>query len=354
MKKRYYLYKLTLLLTILVFTGACADEIKESSIEYPNDVVFDELELTPFTHKTPDAAFTSAAYHSGVITFNAKKNADGSHSGFALSSRNYRSYPWSLSIPHGYANPDDAQIKEAVDSCIYSVFSGTYPNQLGAFAVVRVEGDEACFTLDRPRTVEHVLVANTTCNYLLLTYGSRYSSSLDATTQAYLPGQPESPALVRNPNIPDASSSKFGVWHLPTSHGDLIRLEGQQILHKRQKGHEAAEAARADGKPESVAKSDSTTAATNAVDGYFKLIVKGFNAGTPTGSVEYYLATLAKVAPAPYSEWNIIQGFWAKVDLSALGEVDKVIFYLDSSDKDANGNMRTPPYFCLDGIRLSK
>jgi hypothetical protein len=352
--KEKYLYNLTLLLTMSFFIGACSDETKESSIEYPNDVIFNELDVTPFTHKIPDAAFTSTAYRNGSITFNAKKNADGSHTGFALSSRNYRSYPWSLSVPHGYTNPTPVQTQEAVDTCIYSVFSGTYPNQLGTFAVVRVEGDEAYFTLDKPRIVEHILVANTTYNYLLLNYGSRYSSTLDATTQAYLPTQANGNiAQVQNPSIPDASASKFGVWYLPTAHGDLIRLDGQQILYKRQKGHEAAEVARAEGKPESVAVSDSTTAAASVVSGYFKLTAKGFKSGTATGSVDYYLATRTKVAPDPYSNWNIIQNFWAKMELSSLGEVDKVVFYLDSSDKDQNGNMRTPPYFCIDGIRLS-
>jgi hypothetical protein len=347
-------YILMLLTALLFLTGACSDEVKESLIDYPNDVVFNELDVVAFTHNIPDAAFSSKAFHNGSITFNVKKNADGTHTGFALSSRNYRSYPWSLSTPHGYANPSSAQIKDAVDTCIYSVFSGTYPNQLGTFSVVRVEGDEAYFTLDKPRTVEHILVANTTYNYLLLYYGSVYSSYLNPDVQAYSPVQANNtPALVRNPNIPDASASKFGVWHLPTPHGDLIRLEGQQILFKRQKGHEAAEAARTAGKPESEAKADSTSVAANTVSGYFKLTVKGFNGATPTGSIDYYLATFPKVAPAPYDAWNIIQRFWAKVDLTALGQVDKVVFYLDSSDKDADGNMRTPPYFCIDGIRLS-
>jgi hypothetical protein len=346
---------ISMLFTALLFlTGACSDEVKESSIEYPNDVIFNELDVTPFTHKIPDAAFSSKAYHTGNITFNVKRNADGTHTGFALSSRNYRSYPWSISTPFGYNNPSSAQIKEAVDTCIYSVYSGTYPNQLGIFSVVRVEGDEAYFTLDKPRVVEHILVANTTYNYLLLSFGSVYSAVLDANTQAYSPvAANNSPAVVRNPNIPDAAPSKFGVWNLPTPNGDLTRLEGQQILFKRQKGHEAAEAARGAGKSESEAKADSTSAATNAVAGYFKLTAKGFKSGTATGSVDYYLATLTNVAPAPYNAWNIVQGFWADVDLSSLGQVDKVVFYLDSSDKDANGNMRTPPYFCIDGIRLS-
>jgi hypothetical protein len=341
------------LICVALFSTSCSDEIKESSIDYPNDVIFDELELTPYTHKTLDAAFTSAAHSNGTITFNAKKNADGTHTGFSLSSRNYRSYPWSLSSPHGFSNPSATQIKEAVDTCIYSVYSGSYPNQLGTFSIVKVEGDEAYFTLDKPRTVEHILVANTTYNYLLLNYGSRYSSSLDATTQAYLANLPTGAlASVRNPNIPDAAASKFGVWYLPAPKGDIIRLAGQQTLYKRQKGHEAAEAARAGGKGEGVAKADSTATATAAVSGYFKLTVKGFLGGTSTGSVDYYLATLPNVAPAPFDKWNVIQGFWAKVELAALGKVDKVIFYLDSSDKDSNGNSRIPPYFCIDGIRL--
>ncbi|GHT66652.1 hypothetical protein AGMMS50239_28450 [Bacteroidia bacterium] len=344
-----------LLIALLFLTGACSDEVKDSSIEYPNDVIFNELELTPHTHKIPDAAFSSKAFHNGSITFNVKKNADGTHTGFALSSRNYRSYPWSLSTPFGYNNPSSAQIKEAVDTCIYSVYSGTYPNQLGTFSVVRVEGDEAYFTLDKPRVVEHILVANTTYNYLLLNYGSVYSAILDANTQAFSPVQADgSAALTRNPNIPDASASKFGIWRLPTPNGDLIRLDGQQILFKRQKGHEAAETARGAGKSETEAVADSTAAAASAVTGYFKLTAKGFKSGTSTGSIDYYLATRPNVAPAPYDVWNVTQGFWAKADLSALGQVDKVVFYLDSSDKDANGNMRTPPYFCIDGIRLSE
>ena len=352
MKK--YLYNAISLGIVLFFAAACSDETKESSIEYPNDVIFNELDVTALTHKVPDVAFTSSAYHSGIITFNVKKNADGTHSGFALSSRNSRSYPWSLSLPHGHADPTPDQIKAARDTCIYSVFSGTYPNQLGTFAVVKVEGDEAYFTLDKPRIVEHILVANTTYNYLLLNYGSRYSSYLDNTTQTYLPTQANGNlASVRNPNIPDPASAKFGVWYLPTPNGDLIRLDGQQLLYKRQKGHEAAEEARANGQSESIAITDSTTAATQAVFGYFKLTAKGFRGETATGSVDYYLATRTKVAPAPYEDWNIIQNFWAKMELTTLGEVDKVVFYLDSSDKDDAGNMRTPPYFCVDGIRLS-
>jgi hypothetical protein len=34
-----------------------------------------------------------------------------------------------------------------------------------------------------------------------------------------------------------------------------------------------------------------------------------------------------------------------------LGQVDKVVFHLASSD-NAGGVMRTPSYFCMDGIRI--
>ena len=53
-------------------------------------------------------------------------------------------------------------------------------------------------------------------------------------------------------------------------------------------------------------------------------------------------------------DWDYIQNNWRRFDLYPLGEVDKVVFYLDSSDKDENGRMRTPAWFCLDGLQLRK
>ena len=52
--------------------------------------------------------------------------------------------------------------------------------------------------------------------------------------------------------------------------------------------------------------------------------------------------------------WDYILNNWRRFDLYTLGEVDKVVFHLDSSDKDASGHMRTPAYFCLDGLQLRK
>lgn len=350
-----------ILATSLLFS--CTDELKEKEMDFPNDLTFNEEEgntivkVPSFGFVVPQTSYTLPAYRYGKITFNVKSNSDGTHTGFALSNKNYRSYPWCTSKPLG-GTPSTAKVKEAVDSSIFSVYSGTYPNQLKNFAVVRVSGDDAFFTTDKPYIIEHVLVANTTYDYMLFSYGSRYSSKLNSTTQTYDEfSSGTTLAKVRNPNIPDASTSKYGVWYLPDIYGfgggqDYIRLAGQQIIAKVAAGKAAALAARAAGKSETDAKADSTAAYTAKVTGYFKITAKGYLNGALKGSIDYYLAVNEGVAPAPYATWNTIQGGWAKWDLSSLGLVNKVVFYLDSSDKDANGKMRTPPYFCLDGIRI--
>lgn len=324
-----YLIATTLILGVFLL-WSCEDEIRVSNLDFPNDVTFNpgeglSVDVPYLTFVVPTTSFKAKAYKTGEVTFNVKKNADGTHTGFALSSKNYRSYPWSTSKPLG-SNPSPAKIKEAVDSSIYSVYSGRFPNQLKTFTVVRPQGDDAFFTVDKPRVVEHVLVANTTYNYMLLNYGSRYSSKYNKTTQLYEEMDGGNLAKVRNPNIPDASSAKFAVWYLPDPYGfgkgsDFRSLAGQQALAGTPKG-------------------------------YFKITAKGYLNGQLTATSDYYLAVLEGVAPAPYDKWNLVQSEWAKWDLSTLGAVDKVIFYLDSSDKDVNGEMRTPPYFCLDGIRL--
>ncbi|OFY44329.1 MAG: hypothetical protein A2X18_01610 [Bacteroidetes bacterium GWF2_40_14] len=362
MKKLKKYFTITLLISGILFVSSCSDEIKEKEIDFPNDVTFNAgeglaIDVPWLTYLVPDAAYKVTAYKYGEVTMNVKKNANGTHTGFALSSKNYRSYPWITSKPRA-TTPSAAQIQAAVDSSIYSVYSGTYPNQLKNFTVVRVEGDDAFFTIDQPRIVEHVLVANTNYNFQLLNYGSRYSSKLNALTQVYDEYTSGTTyATVRNPNIPDAAPAKFGVWYMSDVYNfgggqDYIRLAGQQILSKIAAGRAAGIAARAAGKTKAEATADSTAAYTAKVQGYVKLIAKGYLNSTQTGTSEYYLALFPGVAPAPLDLWNTIQGAWAKWDLSGLGTVNKVIFYMDSSDKDANGKMRTPPYFCLDGIRL--
>lgn len=82
---------------------------------------------------------------------------------------------------------------------------------------------------------------------------------------------------------------------------------------------------------------------------YLKVTVKGFLNNTNTGSVDFLLADRRSDA----LNRTITITDWMAVSLAALGKVDKIIFYLDSSDKTA-GVMNTPNYFCLDGIRFKE
>jgi hypothetical protein len=59
---------------------------------------------------------------------------------------------------------------------------------------------------------------------------------------------------------------------------------------------------------------------------WFKLIITGFLNKAQTAVVEYYLADFRDGKSFLSNKWN-------KVDVSALGKVDKVVFTFDSSDK---------------------
>ena len=86
---------------------------------------------------------------------------------------------------------------------------------------------------------------------------------------------------------------------------------------------------------------------------YFKLIIKGFKDNTQTGTVNFYLCTRKGDPENP--DWSRVVNDWYPVDLSALGVVDKIVFDLESTDiEEGTGRMRTPAYFCLDGIRIQK
>ena len=86
---------------------------------------------------------------------------------------------------------------------------------------------------------------------------------------------------------------------------------------------------------------------------FYKLIVTGYNGETETGQVEFYLCT--RKGDPNHPAWSLVINDWYKVDLSSLGEVSKVVFHVASSDIEAGtGRMRTPPYFCLDGIRIKE
>ena len=140
---------------------------------------------------------------------------------------------------------------------------------------------------------------NTTYAYLAMVYGDQY-------------GTPEAP--VANPNIP-GSADKKGVWYSNVP-GGVKKLVDED-------------------------------------KDYFKLIIKGFKDNTQTGTVNFYLCTRKGDPENP--DWSRVVNDWYPVDLSALGVVDKIVFDLESTDiEEGTGRMRTPAYFCLDGIRIQK
>lgn len=183
---------------------------------------------------------------------------------------------------------------EAIDSIRYSVWT-TRPNNTDVYLVCHVNEDDASFTFDKPSVIDYILVANTSWSYLAMYYGDTYAGE---------DGEP-----VANPNIP---SKPMGIWHSFVPGGVTKFADGD----------------------------------------YFTLTVIGYKGGTQTGTVDFDLACMAGHNTAN-PDWNYIVNNWRKLELSALGEVDQVVFHLDSSDK--NGDvMRTPAWFCLDGFQLEQ
>ena len=254
---------------------ACDDD-KEVLIDNVNDITLNDLELDRFTH-----SITNGGFKSGIINFNTVKNQDGSFSGFALSNRNNRSFTWS-----------DSQ--EALDSNIYSVYTAK-PNYTKNYALAKVKDEDAFFTLDTPKTIQHILVANTTYTYLALKYGDVFGT------------------IEKNEINPNLESKPKGIWYTYV-----------------------------DGGVKKMSKEDKD---------YFKLIITGYLNNSKTGEVEFYLCNRGADSNNPTHDYVIND--WYRVDLVSLGNVDKVEFKMESTDIDANTNkMRTPSYFCLDGIRL--
>ena len=183
----------------------------------------------------------------------------------------------------------------ALDTNRYSVFT-VKPNRTEVYAVAKVRNDDAFFTLDKPQIIEHILVGNTTYTYLALTYGDVYGTAVSPVT---------------NPNIP---SAPLGVWqtYVPA---------GVKKMSKANKD-------------------------------FYRIIAKGYLNGTPTNSLKFDLACCGSNPENP--NWDYIVNNWYKFDMKELGTVDKVVFNLESSDVDSEGNIRTPAWFCIDGIRLKR
>jgi hypothetical protein len=78
---------------------------------------------------------------------------------------------------------------------------------------------------------------------------------------------------------------------------------------------------------------------------WFMLIIRGYNQGEFTDSVNFYLADYRFAD----NDLDYIVDYWAYVDLTSLGAVDSLTFSLRSSDNGDFG-MNTPAYFCLDNL----
>ena len=343
-KPKYIVAVISLILLI-----SCDAEDKELLIAYPNDITFNELTLGRFTNQVYDEPFDSGDDESGVVTFNAVNTDNDTHAGFVLSNQNTRSYPWYSDPNVAPSNLTEAQKQQVIDSVAYSVYTNGVNGTLN-FLVGNTTGDNAYFTLKEPGVVEHVLVANTSYNYLLMQYGSVYSASIDSQTQAYLiDGFP-----VRNPNIDNTGISSYGTFSLPTPDDvEAIRLYGHVILEKRKVGEIARAAVLTSGGTTDEAETAYTDAYKAYSTGYVKLTMEGYLDGGITGTVDEYLAIKLGVDPENPS-YSFTLYDWRKVDLTSLGEVDKVLFKMSSSYIDAQGEMIYPTLFCLDGIRLEK
>lgn len=343
-------YKKALLFAGVLFTlNSCSDDL-DVIVDYPKDITFNDLNVGRFSFQIPDSPFDVGNNETGVITVNVVNRGGGDFSGFAISNKNWRSYPWSFSPdfePAGGVSAADR--KAAIDSTVFSVFTDT-PNRTETFLVANTEGEDAYIDLQEPSVVEHVLVANNTFNHLTARYGSIYSGTLDSETQEFLLDGEK----VRNIKIPNTAVSMYGRFLLPNPDGtNLLRLVGHETIEKRKVGLAAADLARSQGATPDKIAADSTAAAAAYATGYIKLTVDGFRNGSKTNSVDFYLATRPDVDPNN-PEHDKVVGDWMKVDLTALGEVDKVLFKMSSSYVDENGKMRYMPYFCLDGVRLRK
>ena len=352
---KYFKYA-SLILTAVLY--ACSDDINKDRLGQIHEINFNEIQLDRFSFKIPDSPFTSGDSKSGVLTFNVVRNGDDIEGGFVLSNKNWRSYPWSLSEDWGAATATEATKRAALDSCRFSVWTNR-GGTTQTYVVAKIKDDLAYFTLDAPNIIEHLLVGNTTYNYLLMTYGSYYSNQLNPITQIYEPymfigGTTEwdltRPAKVANPMIPD--NAAIGRWSLPTPDGEpMLGLTSLTNLKKLAAGNAAAQAAREQGKPGSEIYNDSTAAADAVGEGWFKIIIKGYLNGNETGKIDYYMGARTN-AVADFPALNTIKNNWFAVELYALGTVDKVVFSMDSSDQDEFGRPRMPPYVCIDGIRL--
>lgn len=337
-----------LFVTCLILNFSCRKETKEVLLAFPEDITFNEIELDRFSFDFRED-FRSGTEKSGFVRFSGKRLENGDFEGFAISNKNFRSYPWSLSYTFGNPQIQSSDRNDAIDSTVFSVFTNT-PNRTENYLVGNARNKKAILKFDQPVTIEHILVANTTFGYLQTMFGSVYSGSLDPTTQEYL----TSGTKIRNPFIPNTSTTMFGVFYLPSKRDkNLIRLSGFSILEKLKAAKLAKENALTTGASEIDAQKAYDIAYENTKVGQIRLIINGYLDGNFTSKIEHYLAVRLGV-DKNNPNYNFTQNNWQSVLLESLGKIDELRFTMDGDYRDESGDLLSPQYFCVDGIRIKK
>ncbi|RCW30208.1 DUF4465 domain-containing protein [Marinilabilia salmonicolor] len=82
---------------------------------------------------------------------------------------------------------------------------------------------------------------------------------------------------------------------------------------------------------------------------WFKVTITGISAsGEVTGSKDFYLADYR--SDNPKRDYIVEQ--WTTVDLSEIGEVNQLQFFLSSNKTNDSGEMITPQEFCIDNLKI--
>ncbi len=82
---------------------------------------------------------------------------------------------------------------------------------------------------------------------------------------------------------------------------------------------------------------------------WFLLTLEGFDvAGSKTGEVEFFLADFR----FENRKRNYLIKEWTAIDLTPLGMVNEVRMTLTSSIENENGQILTPPFICIDNIKI--
>lgn len=83
-----------------------------------------------------------------------------------------------------------------------------------------------------------------------------------------------------------------------------------------------------------------------AAGDWFKVVITGYLNNKVVGKKEFYLADFREGK-------SVLVKNWEKVDISSLGEVDRLSFTFGSSDTGSFG-INTPKYVCIDDLELQQ